>query len=182
MDAPGSKADPHICGVSARNDDGFKDVSSSTASVQSDCIGVSNSNDLAEQIHDITLTNKDVRETCVPVSTKDDILVGEDGELDYEEDEGEEEKPDDKETAQEELEEGELEEEGEEGEILSDEENKVRLWDVSLYSVLFNSFTTRSLLGPTPIVPGILIRLHSDLNTKSQYIHNVCSVDFRYML
>ena len=38
--------------------------------------------------------------------------------------------------------------------------------------------TTRSLWGPTPIVPGILIRLHSDLNTKSKYIHNACSVDF----
>ena len=42
--------------------------------------------------------------------------------------------------------------------------------------------TTRSLLDPTPIVPGILIRLHSDLNTKSKYIHNVCSVDFKYIL
>ena len=28
------------------------------------------------------------------------------------------------------------------------------------------TFTTRSLLGPAPTVPGILIRLHSDLNTK----------------
>ena len=39
-----------------------------------------------------------------------------------------------------------------------------------------------SLLGPTPIVPGILIRLHSDLNTKSKYIHNVCSVYFKFRL
>lgn len=32
-----------------------------------------------------------------------------------------------------------------------------------------NTFTTRSLLGrPTPIFPGILIRLHSYLNTKSK--------------
>ena len=38
------------------------------------------------------------------------------------------------------------------------------------------------LLGPTPIAPGILLRLHSDLNTKSKYIHNVCSIGLKYML
>ena len=46
----------------------------------------------------------------------------------------------------------------------------------------FIPITTTSLLGPTPIVPGILIGLHSDLNTKSKYIHNVFSVDFKYVL
>ena len=48
-------------------------------------------------------------------------------------------------------------------------------------SAKVNLFSTRSLWGPTPIVPGILIRLHSDLNTKSQYI-DVCLVGFKYML
>ena len=51
-----------------------------------------------------------------------------------------------------------------------------------VYSCNMNPFTTRSLLGSTLIVPGILIRLYSDLNTKSKFIHNVCSVDFKYML
>ena len=48
-----------------------------------------------------------------------------------------------------------------------------------VYSCNMNPFTTRSLLGSTLIAPGILIRLHSDLNTKSEFIHNVCSVDFK---
>ena len=53
---------------------------------------------------------------------------------------------------------------------------------ISRHSNKLNPFTTRSLLGPNPIVPGILTRLHSDLNTKITIIHNVCSVDFKYML
>ena len=40
------------------------------------------------------------------------------------------------------------------------------------------TLTLSHLEAPTPVVPGILIRLHSDLNTKSQYI---CT-DFKYML
>ena len=39
---------------------------------------------------------------------------------------------------------------------------------ISRHSNKLNPFTTRSLVGPTPVVPGILTRLHSDLNTKSQ--------------
>ncbi|XP_032230575.1 zinc finger CCCH domain-containing protein 18 [Nematostella vectensis] len=68
-------------------------------------------------------------------SSKDGMLEAEEGELDYEEDEGEivdplpakedtPKKPADSSKEDGELEEGELNEEGEEGEILSDEENK----------------------------------------------------------
>ena len=117
MDNTDSNADLENCSVSLTNGNGIEGVSS----MQPDVISMKNPSGHVGEACQVPAASKNVAD-----GSKDDMLVGEDGELDYDEDEdqGEEEKTE-KGLASAELEEGELEEEGEEGEILSGEENKV---------------------------------------------------------